>query len=138
MPAKQFALAALLATGLTLPALAQDQAAPEATAPADAAPMQLDDLDAERINANQVTIDFEYTGGACEEVGPAQVGEETDGTLAVTFPTVATAEVCTMQAVEIDVEQTVEAAETVMRVDVTLTRPDGSVMGTGSTDVEND
>lgn len=138
MPAKQLALAALLATGLTLPALAQDQAAPEAAAPAEAAPMQLEDLDAERINANQITIDFEYTGGACEEVGPAEVGAETDGTLAVSFPTVSTAEVCTMQAVEIEVEQTIDASETVTRVDVTLTRPDGSVLGTGSTDVEND
>lgn len=99
---------------------------------------RLDDLDATRINPNQITIEFEYTGGACEEVGPAQVGDLVDGNLAVTFPTVATAEVCTMQAVEIDVEQTIEAENIVSRIDVTLTAPDGSVIATGSTDVDSD
>jgi hypothetical protein len=133
---------AVLATSLAMPAMAQDKAKPAApapTSPADApAPAALDDLDAERINPNQITIDFEYTGGACEEVGPAEVGEVVDGTLPVTFPTISTAEVCTMQAVEIEVEQTVSAEHIISRVDVTLTAPDGTVIGAGSTDVDND
>ncbi|MBJ3785356.1 hypothetical protein [Devosia sediminis] len=143
MSAKPVAL--LLATALvalSLPAMAQDKAKPADAAPAttDTAgdAQRLNDLDATRINPNQITIEFEYTGGACEEVGPAEVGELVDGTLAVTFPTISTAEVCTMQAVEIDVEQTIQAEHIVSRIDVTLTAPDGRVIGTGSTDVDHD
>lgn len=99
---------------------------------------QLDDLDADRINANQITIEFEYIGGACEEVAPAEIGDLVDGTLSVTFPTISTAEVCTMQAKEIEVEQTIAAESIISRIDVTLTGPDGSVLATGSTDVDND
>ena len=99
---------------------------------------QLDDLDATRINPNQITIDFEYDGGACEEVGPAEVGELADGTLSVTFTTISTAEVCTQQAVEIEVEQTIPAENIISRIDVTLAAPDGSVIATGSTDVDHD
>lgn len=139
MLANRIAIIALAATALTLPALAQDKGTttkPEA-APAEQ-PLRLDDLDAKRINPNQITIDFDYDGGACEEVGPAEVGELVDGTLSVTFPTISTAEVCTMQMVDIEVEQTIQAENIVSRIDVTLTRPDGSVLATGSTDVDHD
>jgi len=119
------AIAAALSVAGAIPAIAQQVAA-------------LDDLDAERINAGQVTIDFEYDGGACEEVGAAVLGDVTDGRLAVTFPTTATAEVCTQQLVEIDVEHTIQADETVEFIDVTLTAPDGTVMATGSTEVDRD
>lgn len=125
MSAKHIAIVSVLAAAFAMPAMAQQA-------------NTLDDLDAERINANQVTIDFEYDGSACEEVGPAVLGEETDGTVAVNFPVNATAEVCTQQIVEIEVEQTIEAAASVTRVDVTLTGADGTVIGTGSTDVDND
>lgn len=100
--------------------------------------VQLDDLDADRINANQITIEFEYQGGACEEVGPAEIGELVDGTLAVNFPIISTSEICTQQIVEIEVEQTIEAEAIISRIDVTLTGPDGTVIGTGSTDVDHD
>lgn len=126
MQLHRIAVIALLATGLSAPAMAQDNVG------------QLDDLDANRINANQITIDFEYDGSACEEVGPAEVGDLVDGTLAVIFPTVSTAEVCTQQIVEIEVEQTIAAEDMVSRVDVSVTRPDGTVLAAGSTDVEND
>ncbi|SEP72085.1 hypothetical protein SAMN05428969_0610 [Devosia sp. YR412] len=98
---------------------------------------QLDDLDADRINANQITITFEYDGGACEQVAPAEVGELVDGTLAVNFPVISTAEVCTQQIVEIEVEQTIPAENIISRIDVTLTGPDGVVIATGSTDVDH-
>lgn len=138
MLANRIAILALAATALTMPAFAQDKVkgAPAET-PAGQA-RQLDDLDATRINPNQITIEFEYDGGACEEVGPAEVGELVDGTLAVTFPTISTAEVCTMQVVEIEVEQTIQAEHIISRIDVTLNRPDGSVLATGSTDLDAD
>jgi len=122
----RLALALAATIGLSMPAFAQDKT------------KTLDDLDAQRINPNQITISFEYEGGACEEVGPAEVGDLTDGTLAVTFPTISTAEVCTMQVVDIEVEQTIQAEHIISRIDVTLTAPDGSVIATGSTDVEHD
>ena len=99
---------------------------------------QLDDLDADRINPTQITIEFEYDGGACENVGTAVVGDLVDGTLAVDFPVTTTAEVCTQQIVEIEVEQTIAAEAIVSRIDVTLTGADGSVIATGTTDVDHD
>ena len=99
---------------------------------------RLDDLDADRINATQVTIEFEYIGGACETVGPATLGDIVNGTLAVTFPTTSTAEVCTMQAKEIEVEQAIAADATVTDVAVTLLAPDGSVVATGTERVDQD
>src|SRR5215217_1464691 len=118
------ALALLAALSLTGPGLAQDNN------------KTLDDLDATRINPNQITIEFDYDGGACEQVAPAEVVDLVDGTLAVTFPTLSTAEVCTMQLKEIEVEQTIEAEHIISRIDVTLTAPDGQVIATGSTDVD--
>lgn len=99
---------------------------------------QIDDLDADRINPTQITIEFEYDGSACENVGTAEVGALVDGTLAVNFPVTSTAEVCTQQLVEIEVEQTIAAEAIVSRIDVTLTGADGTVIATGSTDVDLD
>lgn len=135
----RIALALVAAIGLAAPALAKDQSTDTNAAPAASGQTaQLDDLDAKRINPNQITIDFEYQGGACEQVGPAEVGDLVNGTLAVTFPTISTAEVCTMQVQEIEVEQTIQAENIISRIDVTLTAPDGSVIATGSTDIDHD
>lgn len=117
-------IAATLALAISAPAMAQQ-------------PFELDDLDADRTSGG-IEIEFEYDGSACEEVGPAEVGAQVGGTLSVNFPIKATAEVCTRQIVEIEVEQTVAADAGVTRVDVTLTSPDGIVIGAGSTDVDND
>ena len=103
-----------------------------------AQPAELGDLDADRINANQITVEFEYQGGACEGVGPAELGELVEGTLAVNFTVIPTSEICTQQIVEVEVEQTIEADSTVTRLDVTLTGANGSIIATGSTDVDTD
>jgi hypothetical protein len=138
MTAKPFAI--VLATALfafSLPAMAENKAEPAAETPAsDAQP--LENLVVTRVDAGQVSVAFEYTGGACEEVEPAQLGDVVEGTLAVTFPTISTAEMCTMQAVQIEVEETIAADEGVSAVDVTLTAPDGTVIGTGAADVTQD
>lgn len=135
MPAKPLvATLAIAMLALALPAMAEDKAQPAAEPPAsDAQP--LENLTATRIAPDQVVVAFEYTGGACEEVETAVQDAVVDGTLPVTFPTVSTAEMCTMQAVQIEVEQTVPADGSVTSVDVTLTAPDGAVIGTGSADV---
>lgn len=105
---------ALLAT----PALAQERGG-----------VVLEDLTAARIDDNDIKIEFTYQGSACEEVLPAVVGEETDGTLIAVFPTIATADVCTMQVVDIEVDQIIEGSNATSSVDVTLLAPDGTVLG---------
>lgn len=100
--------------------------------------LTLNDLDADRLNDTQIKIEFDYQGGACEKVEPAQVGEIVDGTLSLVFATTSTAEMCTMQVVAIEVEQSVEAGSDVKRVDITLLATDGSVAATGKTDVDAD
>ena len=125
MTAPRLTLAILAIAALATPAFAQQD-------------NRIDDLDAERINADLVEIEFEYDGGACEHVGVAQLGDVTDGTLAVTFPTSSTAEMCTQQIVEIDVEQIIEADASVRMVEVTILRPDGTVLATDTTRVDED
>jgi hypothetical protein len=126
MLAHRFAIITLATIGLTVPAFAQDGG------------RQLNDLDATRINPFQILVEFEYEGGACEALGQPELGELVDGTLAVTFPTVSTSEMCTMQVVEIDVRYAIATEETVSHIDVTLNAPDGRTIGTGSTDVGKD
>jgi hypothetical protein len=105
MIAKRIAVLALAGATFAFPAIAQESG-------------KFDDLDADRLNARQVLIEFEYDGGACEEVGPAQLGEITDGTIAVTFQIENTAEVCTMQ-VEHDIREAIALVD-VTSVSVTL------------------
>lgn len=124
MLADRFAIIALAAFSFAAPALAQDDARP------------LQDLEATRINPFQILIEFEYEGGACEQIAPAELGEVTDGTVAVTIPTTSTSEMCTMQVVEIDVRYAIATEEAVTQVDVTLAAPDGRTIGTGSAQVE--
>lgn len=122
----RLAFALVAALGLAAPALAQDNGQP------------LRDVDADRINPFQILIDFEFDGGACDDIGRAELGELTDGTLAVNFPVSSTAEVCTMQIKEHEVKYAIEAEHIISRIDVTVTGKDGQVIGTGSTDVEHD
>lgn len=119
-----FALAAAL--GLAAPTLAQDNGNP------------LRDIDADRINPYQILIDFEFDGGACDDIGRAELGDLADGTLTVNFPVSSTAEVCTMQIKEHEVKYAIEAEHIISRIDVTLTGKDGQVIGIGSTAVEHD
>jgi hypothetical protein len=119
-----FALAATLL--LSVPAMAQDTGTP------------LRDVDAKRINPFQILIDFELDGGACDTIGRPEIGDLVDGTLSVTFPTVTTAEVCTMQVKELDFEYAIESEQFISRIDVTLTGAEGRIIGTGSTAVDKD
>jgi hypothetical protein len=125
MRANTVATFALAFAALAMPAMAQDQS-------------RLDDLDADRLNARQILIDFDYDGGACEAVGEVTLGAVTDGTLDVTLQLVATAEVCTMQIVDHDIKEAIEAGPEVTRVAVTLLGIDGQVIGTDTSDVDND
>lgn len=126
MLANRFAIIAVAAFSFAAPAMAQDETRP------------LKDLEATRINPFQILIEFEYEGGACEQIAPAELGEVVDGTLAVTIPTTSTSEMCTMQVVEIDVRYAIATEDDVTHLDVTLNAPDGRTIGTGSIDVQQD
>jgi hypothetical protein len=125
MRANTVATLAIALSAFALPAFAQDES-------------RLDDLDADRLNSRQVLIDFDYDGGACEEVGEVTLGDVKDGTLDVTLKLVATSEVCTMQIVDHDIKEAIEAGRDVTRVAVTLLAADGQVIGTDTTEVDDD
>lgn len=99
---------------------------------------RLDDLDADRLNASQVIIEFEYDGGACDAVGPAQLGNLVYGVQAVTFTIVQTADMCTQQVVEVEVEQAVNIGDDATHIEVTLLSADGSVFASGTDRIDND
>jgi hypothetical protein len=126
MPDARTTLALAATLLLSVPAMAQDTGTP------------LRDLDAKRINPYQILIDFELDGGACDSIGRPEIGDLVDGTLSVTFPTSTTAEVCTMQIKELDYEYAIEAENIISRIDVTLTSPEGRIISTGSTQVDQD
>ncbi|MEQ8601164.1 MAG: hypothetical protein RLP98_14685 [Devosia sp.] len=119
----RLALSASLGLLAALPASAQDG-------------LTLDGLHADRLNPRQVLVEFAYDGGACEEVGAAQLGEMNEGTLAVTFPTVSTAEICTMQIVKISVREAVLAGPDVVSLEVTLQDPEGAPMASWAVSIE--
>jgi hypothetical protein len=99
----------------------------------DAAALQ--NLAACRSGADTVDLAFTYTGGVCEATDPATV--TADGTTAkVTVPTHATAEICTMQAVEIDVALSIAVGSGVTALDVELLNTQGQVSGTGKADIK--
>lgn len=125
MTIRAAAAVALSLTVIAAPAFAQEQ-------------NRLDDLDADRLNSRQVLVEFEYQGGACEEVGEVTLGAVTDGTLELTLKLASTSEVCTMQLVEHDIKEAIEAGPDVTRVAVTLLAEDGQIMGTGTTQVDDD
>jgi hypothetical protein len=90
------------------------------------------------MNDTQIRIEFDYQGGACEKPGPAETGAVVDGALAVTIPTEATSDVCTLQMSRNEVEVAVPADRSVKQVEVTLLAPDGGVIGTGASAVDFD
>jgi hypothetical protein len=94
------------------------------------------ELSAERVDAGQVMLHATFEGGACQEVQePTIEPGETEDTVSVTFPTMETAEVCTMQIVEIEIEEAIDAGEDVTTLDVTVLGTDGEVQVEGSTQV---
>jgi len=84
-----------------------------------------------------VQLQLTFDGGACQSVDAPQAGTVTGGTLAVTIPTHATAEICTMQIVPIAVDVTVPASAEVTALQVIVLGTDGQPQFGGSVDVTN-
>ena len=95
----------------------------------------LQNLAACRLNAEMVTLSFSYEGGACEKTGDASVELSTAGTATVAVPIVPTAEVCTMQALQVQSSSAVAVVEEIRALDVQLVSPDGEVQATGKVDI---
>lgn len=122
MSIRSLAFLAVAATAIATPVLADG-------------PPALENLHAYRADAEHVTVAFSYQGGACEEVGPAEHDAVEGDTIPLEFPVISLSEVCTMQIVEHEVEQTIEANEAIRRIEVILSAPDGTVMGSGATEI---
>lgn len=95
----------------------------------------LEGLAACRTGAGAVDLSFTYTGGACEATDPATVTAE-GATAKVTVPTHATAEMCTMQALEIDVARSIAVGAEVTTLEVELLNTQGTLSATGKAGIK--
>ena len=86
---------------------------------------------------DDVQLQLTFDGGACQAVDAPQPGAVTDGVLAITIPTHATAEMCTMQIVPIAVDVTVPAPAEVTALQVTVLGTDGEPQFGGGVAVAN-
>ena len=96
------------------------------------------DLDAERLDPQQVKLEFDYDGSSCELIEAAEIGEITNGIAAITIPTASVSETCTARVMEVEGEEILQLDETVKQVEVTLLRPDGTVAAQGTYRIEPD
>ncbi|UXN73202.1 hypothetical protein N8D56_19865 [Devosia sp. A8/3-2] len=96
------------------------------------------DSSATRLNADQVQLKLTFEGGACRAVDEPVLGAVSAGSLAVTIPTHDTAEMCTMQIVQIPVDVTIAAGADVTTLDVTIRAPSGSRQTGGTIEVAAD
>jgi hypothetical protein len=95
----------------------------------------LNGLAACRAAPDKVDLSFTYTGGACQETDPAKV-ELVEGEVAtVSVPTHNTAEVCTLQAVEVEFAGTLDVAPEIKSLNVQVLNPDGEVQAASKADI---
>lgn len=121
---RQLALATILALSTTA-AFADAPFAPMPEPSPNEGPAFIDSS-ATRLNADQVQLKLTFEGGACQAVDEPILGTVSAGSLAVTIPTHDTAEMCTMQIVQIPVDVTIAAGADVTALDVTIQAPSGS------------
>ena len=95
----------------------------------------LDNLAACRLDDGRVALNFTFEGGACQQPGTATVEPARGGVAAVTVPTEATAEVCTMQVVPVEVTETLAVDAEAITLDITVLARDGRPQALGSTDI---
>jgi hypothetical protein len=85
-----------------------------------------------------VELSVTWDGGACEKPGEATVDatEADETTDAVTIPTVSTAEVCTMQLVQVEFTGLIPVEPLTQTLAITVLAPDGQVKAGGSVTIE--
>lgn len=132
---RQLALATILALSTTA-AFADAPFAPMPEPSPNEGPAFIDSS-ATRLNADQVQLKLTFEGGACQAVDEPVLGAVSAGSLAVTIPTHDTAEMCTMQIVQIPVDVTIAAGADVTALDVTIQAPSGARQTGGTIEVSN-
>jgi hypothetical protein len=90
---------------------------------------------ATRASGDAVQLHLAFEGGACQGVDAPQPGAVSAGVLAVTIPTQATAEICTMQIVPIAVDVTVPATAEVTALQVIVLGTNGEAQFGGRVDI---
>jgi len=102
-------------------------------------PPPLSSVSAIWVEDGQVELTLAYEGGACEEPQRAQVtASEIFGTDTVTIPTVETAEVCTMQIVQVEFSGTIPVEPTTDTLSVIVLDPDGQPKAAGQVEIATD
>jgi len=107
------------------------------TAAAATEPPPLTSATAVRGDLGQVELTLTYEGGACEEPQDAKVAaSDVYGTDAVTIKTVETAEVCTMQIVQVEFSGIIAVEPTTERLSVIVLDPEGQPKAGGHVEIE--
>jgi hypothetical protein len=85
-----------------------------------------------------VELKVTWDGGACEKPGKATVDatEADEATDAVTIPTESTAEICTMQIVQVEFTGLVPVEPLTETLAVTVLAPDGQVKASGTVTID--
>lgn len=109
-----------------------------ATAAVAAEPPPLGSATAKRAAEGHVELTVTWEGSACEKPGKplVEATEADEVTDAVTIPTVATAEVCTMQIVPVEYTGLVPVEPLTESLAITILAPDGQVKAAGSVTIE--
>jgi hypothetical protein len=99
-----------------------------------AEPPPLTSASAVRAAEGHVELKVTWDGGACENPGKAVVEatEADQATDAVTIPTEATAEMCTMQIVQVEFSGLVPVEPLTETLAITVLAPDGQVKAGGT------
>lgn len=123
----------MIRSGLAVLALALYPIAAVAAAP----PPPLTEASAHWTEDGKVQLDLSWEGGACEEPEEAHVtASEIFGTDTVNIPTVETAEVCTMQIVQVDYSGIIAVEPTTTTLSVTVLDFEGQPKAAGSVKIE--
>lgn len=107
------------------------------TASAAAEPPPLTSATAVWTEQGKVDLNVTYEGSACEETQEAEVtASDIFGTDVVTIPTVETAEVCTMQIVQVEFSGTIAVEPSTETLSVVVLDPEGQPKAAGTVEIE--
>lgn len=121
-----------------------EPAVPDAAAPATSgedaqvqvsespAPPGLVSAEAHWTENGQVALEVVFEGSACQQPGEAQVDAADSELDHVTIPTTSTAEVCTMQLVQVTYEGSIAVEPRTRTLEITVLDPEGRPQAAGS------
>ncbi|HQZ13377.1 MAG TPA: hypothetical protein PK286_10890 [Devosia sp.] len=103
-----------------------------------AEPPALTSASAKRVAEGHVELKVSWQGGACEKPGKAVVDatEADEVTDAVTIPTVATSEICTMQIVTVEFSGLVPVEPFTTTLAISVLAPNGQIQAGGQVTIE--